>query len=116
MWSLGEENILAFSNIIKLNDKTWEGRLPVSEERSSKVTRKTFNLSSDGDFFLTNCDGGSNIYRLPSLSSDNVQFEKILELRGEEVVTSLTWSGGECGPVLTGNGQGNVNIFTLLSQ
>ena len=113
---MAEENILAFSNIIKLNDKTWEGQLPVSEERSSKVTRKTLSLSADGDFFLTNSDGGSNIYRLPSLSSDKVQFEKILELRGEEVVTSLTWSGGECGPVLTGDSQGNVNIFTLLSQ
>ena len=113
---MAEENILAFSNIIKLNDKTWEGRLPFSEERSGKVTRKTLSLSSDGDFFLTNSDGGSNIYRLPSLSSEPVQFEKILELRGEEVVTSLTWSGAECGPVLTGDCQGNVNIFTLLSQ
>ena len=113
---MAEENILAFSNIIKLNDKTWEGRLPDSEERSSKVTRKTLSLSADGDFFLTNSDGGSNIYRLPSLSSDKVQFEKILELRGEDVVTSLTWSGGECGPVLTGDSEGNVNIFTLLSQ
>ena len=113
---MAEEHILAFSNIIKLNDKTWEGRLPFSEERSGKVTRKTLNLSSDGDFFLTNSDGGSNIYRLPSLSSELVQFEKILELRGEEVVTSLTWSGADCGPVLTGDCQGNVNIFTLLSQ
>ena len=113
---MAEENILAFSNIIKLNDKTWEGRLPFSEERSGKVTRKTLNLSSDGDFFLTNSDGGSNIYRLPSLSSELVQFEKILELKGEEVVTSLTWSGADCGPVLTGDCQGNVNIFTLLSQ
>ena len=113
---MAEENVLAFSNIIKLNDKTWEGRLPFSEERSSKVRRKTLNLSSDGDFFLTNSDGGSSIYRLPSLSSGHVELEKILELRGEEVVTSLTWSGAECGPVLTGDCQGNVNIFTLLSQ
>jgi len=116
LWSLAEDNVMAFSNIIKLNDKTWEGQLPISEEKTSKVTKKTFNLSSDGYFFLTNSDGGSVIYRLPSVGSGNVQFEKILELRSEEVVTSVSWSAGECGPVLTGDSHGNVNIFTLLSQ
>ena len=107
---------MAFSNIIKLNDKTWEGKLPSSEEKTDRDVKRTFNLSYDGDFFLTNSVGGSTIYRLPSVTSGNVNFEKILELRSDEVVTSISWSSGECGPVITGDSHGNINIFTLLSQ
>ena len=113
---MAEDNVLAFSNIVRLNDKTWEGQMPVSEERSNKVSSKSFKLSSDGNFFLTNSDGGATIYRLPSVSSAEVKFDKILELRSDEVVTSLSWGQGECGPVLAGDSHGNVNIFTLLSQ
>lgn len=116
LWSLAEDNVMAFSNIVTLNDKTWEGQLPFSEDRSSLVSRKTFKLSSDGKFFLTNSNGGSFIYKLPCVTSTVVKFQKILELRSEEEVTSVSWSPGECGPVLSGDCHGNINIYTLLSQ
>ena len=121
IWSLSSDYVMAFSNIVKSNDKVWESSLPSNSERiiNTKVS-PNICISSDGDHVLTNSFGEANIFKLPNVSSTDEEnkLEMTLSLsRGEtSQVSSVLWSSGDCIPVLCGLTDGSVKIFTLLSQ
>ena len=118
VWSLAGDSSLAFSNIVRTNDKVWEG-LVVGPEKYQDV-KPSLCVSSSSDHMLTNCGGSASIYRLPNISGTDssepeTKLEKMLTLTSEGV-SSVLWCGGECSPAITGHHQGQINIYTLLTQ
>jgi len=121
IWSLSSDYVMAFSNIVKTNDKVWESSLPSNSERTNNTkVSPNICISSDGDHVLTNSFGEANIFKLPNVSSTDEEnkLEMTLSLsRGEtSQVSSVLWSSGDCIPALCGLTDGSVKIFTLLSQ
>jgi len=122
VWSVSADYVMAFSNIVKTNDKVWEATLPGYSEliTNTKVT-PAICISSDGDHILTNSYGEANICKLPNVSGTEKEkhdLEMTLSLtRGDTCqVSSVLWSSGDCVPALCGLKDGSVKIFTLLSQ
>ena len=122
VWSMGQDGVMAFSNIVRTNDKVWEGTL-TSAGGDTPGVRPVFSMSSDCDHILTNHGGAANIVKLPHITpgpdTQPDSLENILALSSSAdniVTTEVLWCTGDCSPAITADSQGNIKIYTLLKQ
>ena len=116
VWSMAEDAVLAFSNIVRSNEKVWESG---ARSAPAVTTRPVFSMSSDCDHVLTNESGAASLIKLSPVPGANTDLETVLTLSSGDqgpVTTSVLWCTGDCSPALTGDNTGNIVIYTLLRQ